>query len=239
MKKSIFSLLLTTCLSIGTPVLAQTTKVMETYNVDDNATAIAVQVYEGYGLNISFLETEEVITYANLDNPARYSITFDEPLCEAKGNCQAGQPRLIHLRLIEGVTLPGLTEAPGKRTFLTVKTRDANNRSRLYVIHLSAAKGIPPYHTLSLQSAPKTFSGAKLPVSVPISNLVELTDIAQGLAFAQAEAKLPDNPNLWRQVGDFISLVKEGVPLAEAVEKTGVSLDLIRQLEAWGSEATP
>ncbi len=106
------------------PVLAQTTK---TINATENK-AIPVKVYQGYSVNIRFMQTDEFITYANLDNPSRYSMSFDEILCEGNQSCDPGQPQLIHLRLLQGVKLPHLTSSPRGKTFLTVKTRDKQKR---------------------------------------------------------------------------------------------------------------
>ena len=237
MKRKLLSATTSVILALSFPTIAQaqTTKNLTVENIQQSGAVIPIQVHSGFGFNISFFQTDEVITYINLDNPARYSLSSDQPLCSSGNNCQSGESQLLHLRLMKGIELPNLSIAKNGQTYLTVKTVERNsNKQNLYVFLLSPGKGRPKYHTLNFVSAVPVQPASVIQQPVLPPNTLDLLAVSEGLAFAQSQNKLPENPELWRRIHSFIALVKDGKPYLMAMEEAGVSLSLVKQLEAWG-----
>ena len=116
-----------------------------------------VPLWPGYGSNISFLQTGESIVRAWVDNPARVTVDFDQPLCPPTHpvGCAAGQPRIIHLRLVDNLAIPHLPATEG--TLLTVVTQTATGERQIYTFRLEVSSGAPKAFTLTLPpTAPTT-----------------------------------------------------------------------------------
>jgi len=209
-------------------VLAQSVRFVSLDHAQSHQEAIVIDVHEGFGFNISLLNTDEVIVFLVLDNPAQYSLTLDGSPCDNEP-CVS---QLIHIRLLKGINLPNVTTSSNQHTLLTVKTVDSQNRPHLRVFRLQAKKGEPKYHTLVLESPQSPQNSAVMTAG----NTLDLNHITQGMIYAQAGEKLPDNPQLWQRVQDFIVLVRQGTPYLEAAYNAGISLSVIHQLEAWGKE---
>jgi len=109
-----------------------------------------VKVWAGSGTNISFIPTGETIVRAWLDDPSMVTVDFDQPLCAADApSCTSGSPSVVHLRLIEGVTVPNIPKA--KSSLLTVITQTATTGAQnLYTFRIESGTGEPLYHSLEI-----------------------------------------------------------------------------------------
>ncbi|HEY9825951.1 MAG TPA: hypothetical protein V6D19_10915 [Stenomitos sp.] len=117
---------------------------------------VSVQVWPGYGLNVSFIETGEMIIKAWLDDPSRIAMDLD-------GTKEGAS--VVHLRRIKAQELPLMTSQDGS-TLLTVITQSDRGR-KLYQIRVVPVDGKPDYFAVNIgpgtAGKPKAF--AQLPVA--------------------------------------------------------------------------
>ena len=233
MKIKLASSIVALFFGLSAPAIAQTTKTLTVENL--NGDVIPAQVSAGYALNINFMDTDEVITFVALSNPALYALNSDVPLCNSGQNCQNGEAQLLYLRQLSGLKHSNLPATTNGQSYLTVKTVDRKTKDKnLYVFLLSPTKGQTQYHTLNFVSSAPVTSNPVIPQQVLPPNTLDLLAVSEGLALAQSQGKLPNNPELWTRIRSFIALVKDGKPYVVAIEEAKVSPSLIRQLEIWG-----
>lgn len=188
---------------------------------------VAVDLYRGYGVTLNFRPTKETIRRAWLDNPSQVTLDFDDSRCAVSREAQECAATVIHLRRINPLNFPGLPSAG--TTALTVLTD-----SGIYKFQLSfPGSGTPSYYTLAIQPdrAPQRSVGISSP-GQPGILLVE-----QGLRIAQSRNLITERDPLWDRVQTFLRLVREGVPVAEAARRAGVSQSLIVRLAEMGQAA--
>ncbi|MEO0488016.1 MAG: hypothetical protein AAFZ49_00485 [Cyanobacteria bacterium J06659_2] len=184
-----------------------------------------INLWPGYGTNLSFLGTDETIIRVWIDDPSRIALDFDEPLCPATSDsdCEAGNPSIIHLRQIQGLEFEHLPTANG--TLLTVMTETTRGDRHLYKFRVAFATGEPDYHTIAIRP------------SSPIDPLIGPMDVQRGLQIAEARKLISREQDLWNRLQTFLTLVRRGVAVPTAAVQAGVSLELITQLATWGAEA--
>ena len=102
MKIKLASSIVALFFGLSAPAIAQTTKTLTVENL--NGDVIPAQVSAGYALNINFMDTDEVITFVALSNPALYALNSDVPLCNSGQNCQNGEAQLLYLRQLSILT---------------------------------------------------------------------------------------------------------------------------------------
>lgn len=184
-----------------------------------------VYLWSGYGTNLSFLPTNERIVQVWIDDPARVTLDFDEPLCPtaAASDCVSGNPSIIHLRRIKGLDFEHLPSASG--TLLTVITETTNGDRYLYEFRIEFGDGDPDYHTVAVQP------------SSPIHSLLGSGDVRRGLEIAASRDLIHPAQDLWQRLQTFLNLTQQGLEIPVAAEQAGVSLELITQLAEWGARA--
>lgn len=186
----------------------------------------------GNGVNLSFLDTGERVHKAWLDDPSRIAIGFDSPL-------ESGAS-VIHLKEIQKLNLEGITRSADGTTTLSVITSGRGGR-KLYTFKLGFASGAPKYSTVRIVSG----SGASENNAVFSSGMQSgVQSVESGLRVAIAQGSVKPNGSLHRAVERFTSLVRQGTPVANAAQMSGLSPETIYRLAKLGNgspkiEATP
>ncbi len=115
-----------------------------------NGSIISLKVYPGYGLNLNFIPTGEVIKKAWIDDPGRIALSFDGCLSSHSGqNCTSSGATVVHLRQIKPINFPHLPSSPSGGTLLTLIAEGTNGR-KLYQFRILPASGEPEYTALTI-----------------------------------------------------------------------------------------
>ena len=198
-----------------------------------------LKVWQGYGLNLNFLGANQVIKRVWLDNPGRFSLDVDGRLCERQEpNCEGAGASILHLRLLENLDFPNLTQSATQSTLLTAIAEDGQGRRTLYQFELTPARGTPQYVGVNLREAPAPL--APLPVAdraLAFRSLERLA-AANPAAFArQVAAGLAANPTAAseaRKIRTAISMLERGSTLPEAALAAELSEVRLLQLAYLG-----
>ncbi len=115
-----------------------------------NGSIISLKVYPGYGLNLNFIPTGEVIQKAWIDDPGRIALSFDGCLSSHSGqNCTSSGATVVHLRQIKPINFSHLPSSPSGGTLLTLIAEGINGR-KLYQFRILPASGEPEYTALTI-----------------------------------------------------------------------------------------
>ena len=116
-----------------------------------NGSIISLKVYPGYGLNLNFIPTGEVIKKAWIDDPGRIALSFDGCLSSHSGqSCTSSGATVVHLRQIKPINFPHLPSSPSGGTLLTLIAEGTNGR-KLYQFRILPASGEPEYTALTIR----------------------------------------------------------------------------------------
>ena len=116
-----------------------------------NGSIISLKVYPGYGLNLNFIPTGEVIKKAWIDDPGRIALSFDGCLSSHSGqSCTSSGATVVHLRQIKPINFPHLPSSPSGGTMLTLIAEGTNGR-KLYQFRILPASGEPEYTALTIR----------------------------------------------------------------------------------------
>jgi len=183
------------------------------------STQQTIQVPEGRMVAIDFSQTGEVVTFVALGDPSQFVFSGDVPL-------DSGGASTIFLRRIQPLDFPGATSAP--TTNLTVKTLAPDGSQRLYAFDVRAG---------SASGSGIQIVGDPLPADDPAAGVRGATgtlhDIALGLQLASDRGLIPPEDLETRQrIREYISLVRQQVPTAQAAERAGVPLPVLEELTA-------
>lgn len=183
-----------------------------------------IEVYSGHGVSLDFRPAQETIRKVWLDDPSQVTIDFDDANCQGKtqqNSCAAG---VIHLRRIQRLKFPNLPATP--TTLLTVMS----DRT-LYSFRLTFPNsGNPRYSTIAIQ--PNQSPSTSIPTRIQGHSGATL--IEQGLQVAAARRLITRRDALWNRVEALVTLIRNGVRVADAARQVGVSQSLLARLVEMG-----
>ncbi|AFZ02063.1 hypothetical protein [Calothrix sp. PCC 6303] len=125
-----------------------------------------IDIWYQQGTNLSFIQAGETIKKVWLNDPSQVTIDFDGPMCMQfgqdrninQGDCQNSAARVIQLRRIPKLNIPGLPNT--KNTLLTVVT-EAQGKTKLYAFRVIYNQGSPEYSTLAIFADPPSPDASK------------------------------------------------------------------------------
>jgi hypothetical protein len=189
-----------------------------------------VELSPGYGVNISFIRTGEIVEKVWLDNPGIASLDVDGCLSGLGRECESSGATVIHLRRINPLNVPQLPKTTS--SLLTVVTK-GNSRRQLYLFQVAMGDTNPKYHTIEVTPTSDVDLEIKdLPVTRNISNL---NLVSRGLEIAEGRSLISPNSRLWRRIENFLLTVKAGDSISNAAQKSGISLQLVNRLIQLGN----
>lgn len=245
----IMNLSLALLVPLQTPALSQAVKNISVGvargDTDGGAT---ITVWLGHGLNLDFSPTGEIIRKVWLDDPSKMIVDFD-------GNIAGGGAKIIHLRRINPVNIPQLPTTAS--TLLTVVTEGVGGSTNLYSFKVTYGNGAPEYTTVRISgvtpvasnpasplpaSNPETTSlipvltkGNKTVVSFNDSNL-NAQDIYKGLSRQCWNGLIPLSAWEYGKAKNFLALIYRGLPAADALKQSGISLEALERLSEIGTQ---
>ncbi|MFB2920195.1 MULTISPECIES: hypothetical protein [Aerosakkonema] len=215
-------------------------------------TPLNLGISSGYGLNISFIPTGEIIEKVWLDDPSWLTTDVDGCLEGlSTNNCDKPGATVLHLRRIQQLNFPGLAQSPLKSTLLTLVTRGTQGR-RVYVfrIQLNRPSRTPPqYHTVEVVQDTQQTTRTTAAVSLQRLNFVANSNsrvnnqtierIEKGIALSVERQWLRQGSPLWYRLAYFLTNLRQGIPLEQARVSSQLSVQLVNRLHQLGSSVEP
>ncbi|MBD1822950.1 hypothetical protein H6F51_10670 [Cyanobacteria bacterium FACHB-DQ100] len=183
-----------------------------------------IELHAGHGVSLDFRPTRETIRKAWLDDPSQVTLDFDDAICQNANRQNSCTASVIHLRRIQRLKFPNL---PATATTLLTVMSDRN----LYTFRLTFPNsGSPRYSAIAIQ--PNRITSTSVATRIRGSSGAEL--IEQGLQVAAARRLISRRDALWNRLESLITLVRNGVQVADAARQVGVSQQLIARLVEMG-----
>lgn len=215
-------------------------------------TPLSLGMSPGYGLNISFIPTGEIIEKVWLDDPSWLTADVDGCLEGlSNNNCDKPGATVLHLRRIQQLNFPGLAQSPNKSSLLTVVTRGTQGR-RVYVfrIRLTPASRTPPqYHTVEVVEETQQTQATTAAVSIQRFNFVAdsssrvnnqtIERIERGVTLSVERQWLRQGSPLWYRIAYFLTSLRQGIPLEQARVNSKLSVQLVNRLHQLGTSVEP
>jgi hypothetical protein len=117
-----------------------------------NHPMISIPIHPGYGVNINFIPTGEIVKKLWIDDPSMIALSVDGELCQAAERaCLHSGATVVHLRQIKAIEFPNLVHAPGGSTLLSIITEGATGR-KLYQFQIFPASGKPKFTAINVRA---------------------------------------------------------------------------------------
>lgn len=206
------------------PAQAQTRSDRSAVSTSQQTSLTTIELYAGHGVTLDFRPTRETIRKAWLDDPSQVTLDFDNANCQSANRQNSCTASVIHLRRIQRLKFPNL---PATATTLLTVMSDRG----LYTFRLTFPNaGSPRYSTISIR--PNRITPKSVATQVRGHSGAEL--IEQGLEVAAARRLISRRDQLWNRLKSLITLVQNGVQVADAAKQVGVSQQLITRLVEMG-----
>ncbi|RUS94178.1 hypothetical protein DSM106972_094370 [Dulcicalothrix desertica PCC 7102] len=183
-----------------------------------------IELSPGYGVNISFIKSGEVVEKVWLDNPAIASLDVDGCLSGLGRPCETPGATVLHLRRINPLKVPQLPKI--NSSLLTVVAK-GNSGRQVYVFRVAMGDATPEYHTIEVIPKPEEPETIILRGATNITNLQVM---ARGLEAAQQQRLISPGSRLWRRLENFLVNIKAGESIENAAQQSGISLQLVNRL---------
>jgi hypothetical protein len=192
-----------------------------------------IELSPGYGVNISFIKSGEIVEKVWLDNPSFVSLDVDGCLTGLSQQCKEEGATVIHLRQINRLKLPQL---PSTSTSLLTAIARGKSGRKVYLFRVAVGNKVPNYHTIEVISTINT-----IPESTnfsSINNIRNLQKISRGLNIAQKQGLISTESPLWKRIEHFLMNVKTGKSINIAAHNNGISIQLVNRLIELGNTET-
>jgi hypothetical protein len=188
-----------------------------------------IELSPGYGVNISFIKTGEIVEKVWLDNPAIASLDVDGCLSGIQ-KCEQEGATILHLRRINPLNVPQLPKTSS--SLLTVVAK-GNSGRRVYLFRVAMSDKAPKYHTIEVTSD----------LNIPrqnteflgVNNVGNLQSISRGLKIAQQQGLISPNSPLWMRIENFFTNIQTGESISSAAGNSGISIQLVNRLIQLGT----
>ncbi|NJM22458.1 MAG: hypothetical protein HC874_31320 [Richelia sp. SL_2_1] len=181
-----------------------------------------IKLSPGYGVNISFIPTGEIVEKVWLDNPAIASLNVDGCLSGLGKECESGNgATVLHLRQIKPLHFKQLPSS--NSSLLTVVARGEDKR-RVYLFQVAIVDTKPNFHTIEITPTQEEFNTNRFPKL-----------ISRGLEVAQQQRLITEDSRLMKRVENFLISVKAGEHINDAATINGISLQLVNHLIKLGN----
>ena len=182
---------------------------------------INISLANGYGVTLSFLPSNQIITKAWLDNRSFVVIDGDGCLKGLPGsvNCSNQSPgaKVLHLKRISDLKIPGL---PSTNTSLLTVVTAGPDGGGIYLYRIN--KATKP-NSLVFEMVPPAPS--KPLVSSPL-----ITQLERGIKVASTQKNIEDWKNLKPKLRRVVIYLQQGQSLSESIHRSEVSWDLVGQM---------
>ena len=191
---------------------------------------VQIPLATGSGISINFTSSGETIQKVWLDNPSFVTIDADSCLdgLPSSGNCQSKDARIIYLRRINDLSIPGLPKT--NQSLLTIVTENQGQKN-VYLFRIVKAN-TPSKLVFEVIGNPRRSISQTLPSTEP--SVITTARITNGFKRAISQNLLSEDGVLAKKINLFIGYLESGQSKGEAAQKAGLSQPIIHKLEALG-----
>ncbi len=189
-----------------------------------------VELSPGYGVNISFIKSEEIIEKVWLDNPTFASLDVDGCLSTEERECDKEGATVIHLRLINPLKVRQL---PLSNTSLLTVIAKGKSERKVYLFKVGTGNKTPTYHTLEIR--PDSQIIPENTQETNIKNINELQLLSRGLRIVNSRGLISQESRLWSRIANFLVKIRMGESINSAARKSGISMRFVNRLIELGS----
>jgi hypothetical protein len=206
------------------PVLAQFTQVMQ-FPLSEDTQVIAVPLYPGTGVTISFVRTDRRVETMFLDNREYVALDTDGCINGIQSNCPQNEASIVNVRLLERARQ--FRNPYSELAKLTIVTIDGDRRRHLQVFELSGTNRRNDRRMGIIEFVPRD----RL---VPAADSTERI-FRQGIQRALARGRLND-PKLTSKLLGIADLLGRGDTFDAAVHTVGVNRQVAQTILQIGRE---
>ncbi|MGB3656241.1 MAG: hypothetical protein WBA41_34205 [Rivularia sp. (in: cyanobacteria)] len=188
-----------------------------------------IELSPGYGVNISFIRSDEIVEKVWLDNPTFASLDVDGCLSVEGRECDPQGATVIHLRQIKPLNVRQL---PFSNTSLLTVIAKGQSGRKVYLFKVGMGNTTPTYHTLEIIPDKKISPNTQFN---NIKNINELQLMSRGLKIVNARGLISKESQLWSRIANFLIKVRMGESISSAARKSGISMRLINRLIELGT----
>jgi hypothetical protein len=188
-----------------------------------------IELSPGYGVNISFIPSGEIVEKIWLDNPAIASLDVDGCLSGLGGECDSPGATVLHLRRISPIDM---LQLPKMNSSLLTVVAKGNSGRRVYLFQVAMGSQRPKYHTIEVTPDIQEPENRELLPQYP-----NLQVISRGLKIAQQQRLISPESRLWKRIKNFFTSVRSGESISSAAHQAGISLQLVNRLTELGQTA--
>ncbi len=189
-----------------------------------------VELSPGYGVNISFIKSDEIVEKVWLDNPTFASLDVDGCLSTEGKECEKEGATVIHLRRINPLKVRQL---PLSNTSLLTVIAKGKSERKIYLFKVGTGDKTPTYHTLEI--IPDSQIVPENTQETNIKNINELQLLSRGLRIVNSRGLISQESRLWSRIANFLVKIRMGESINSAARKSGISMRLINRLIELGS----
>lgn len=188
---------------------------------------VSILLRAGSGTNIDFTQTGEAIQKVWFDDPGFATFDADTPLCQQGSQCtQEGGASIIHLRRIDGIRFPNLPAST--TTMMTVITNSSDGK-KTYIFPIAYGAGAASY-----MIEPDSHSLGGNGLLMNDGRTASWSDIERGVQAAIQQDLLPADSPVVIRTYQFLSQVRNGRPIEQAISRSGISMEIILHLAQMG-----
>jgi hypothetical protein len=167
---------------------------------------------------------------------SKFIIDVDGCLSGLGRDCENPGAGLIHISAIDGVTIPGLPNAPyGEH--LTVIT-ESNGQKKSYHFRLVAGTGAPEYSEISIENDLEPLPDESKPRPNPYA-AADAQWVTRGMQVALSNKWLDAQGSLWQRLTHLVGELQSGADANAAAANAGVSMQLVDRLMQLGGKRFP
>ena len=233
------------CISIGSlilpylsssPVIANEIKrgvrqITQQVATGNSSSSISkIKLLPGYGVNISFIKSGEIIEKVWLDNPRFASLDVDGCLSTQVRECDKEGATVIHLRQINPINIQQL---PLSNTSLLTVIANGKSGRKVYLFQVTMGEKAPTYHTLEV--IPDSQIIPDNTQFYNINNISEFQVLSRGLKIVNSRGLISHQSPLWSRLTNFLVKVRMGTSVNSAARESGISMQLVRRLMELGN----
>lgn len=191
-----------------------------------------IELSSGYGVNISFIPTGEIVEKVWLDNPAIATLDVDGCLSGLSKKCDSENgATVLHLRRIKPLKFEQLPSS--NSSLLTVVTKGDDKR-QIYLFKVAIGDKTPKFNTIEITPNQQELN---TDIFSNITNINNLQLINRGLFVAQQQRLISEESRLMSRIKKFLISVKSGEQISDAALDSGISLRLVNRLIELGNES--
>lgn len=218
LQRLLFPLALTATF-VGTPAWGQSAPETGGDQVECKSNPVPTIKVGATGLNLNFVSLGQVVTKVWLDPPSKVGLDTDSNLDE-------GGAEILHLKEIKKLNLPYVAPSKDGSALLSVVTQGQQGK-KICAFRI-VLEGKTQYSTLNVVTKPAPAPEKTLKIS--------LEQVQAGMMVARSKGLLAQEGELHRRLENFLAIYRRGVSLKEAVAQSQVPVEVIEQLETWGSQ---